>query len=457
MIVPFKEYPWPIIEGRTPKPHQIETVKFHLLNKRSYNLSTMGTAKTMSALWACDFLMMNKKIDCVLVVAPLSTIETVWYDEVRNNLPHRKVVIVHHPNKAVRRQLLQKEAHFYITNHDGVKVLNQELINKKFKVVIIDELTCCKNFSIERTKAMKRITDKADAVWGLTGEPTPNSPTEAFGQAKVVTPHTAPRYFARFRDATMTQFDQYTYIPKLGWQDVVYKTLSPYIRFTLEQVAPDMPPLTFETRKFEMTKEQKKYYDQMHKEFVIEYNKGLITAVNSGVKALKLLQIGCGSVRDTEQDTAIIIDNKPKLQELITILEESKKLIVFVPFRDSLAAIAEYLRSKKISVGVVHGDVPRKERVQIFSNFQKRDLQVLVMHPKTSAHGLTLTKSHVIVWFGPYPDNEIYGQANARIRRFGQEHPQVIIKFQNSDAEKRVYAILNRKGKMSKSLLELFK
>ncbi len=455
-IITFDKYPFPISDGKKAKDHQIETAKFHLLNKRAYNLSTMGTGKTLSALWANDFLLCNEKIGKVLIAAPLSTIESVWFDEIRANLPHRKAVILH-GSKSIRKQLLGRDAHFYIVNHDGAKVINDELVNAKFDTFIIDELTCCKNFTIDRTKAIKRIADECQAVWGLTGEPTPNSPTEAFGQAKVVNPDKAPRYFSHFRDATMVQFDEYTYVPKIGWEQKVYDILSPYIRYTLEDVEKDMPPITFETRKFPMTAEQKKYYDQMYKDFVIEYENGMITAVNAGVKANKLAQIGCGSVRNTETGSVLRLDNKHKLNELLAVLQETKKLIVFVPFRDSINAVSEFLTSKNISNAVVHGDVQRSSRVHIFDDFQRRDLRVLVMHPKTSAHGLTLTRSHTIIWMGPYADNEIFSQANARIRRISQNRPQLVLRFECSPVERHIYSIIDRKIRMSTTLLELFK
>ena len=167
-------------------------------------------------------------------------------------------------------------------------------MTEKFDVVIIDELTVCKNFQTKRTKTIKAICDKAQAVWGLTGEPTPNAPTEAFGQAKVVNPTRAPIYFSHCRDSVMMQMDTHTYIPRLGWEEKVAAVLAPNIRYTLTDVAKDMPPITFEEREFEMTPDQKKAFDQMYKDFVIEYERGLITAVNSGVKANKLLQICAG-------------------------------------------------------------------------------------------------------------------------------------------------------------------
>ena len=51
----LRSYKWP---GKyTPFAHQKETSAFLTLNKRAFVFSEPGTAKTVSALWAADYLM----------------------------------------------------------------------------------------------------------------------------------------------------------------------------------------------------------------------------------------------------------------------------------------------------------------------------------------------------------------------------------------------------------------
>ena len=50
-----RRYNWP---GKyTPMAHQIETAAFLTLNKKAFVFSEPGTGKTLSALWAADYLM----------------------------------------------------------------------------------------------------------------------------------------------------------------------------------------------------------------------------------------------------------------------------------------------------------------------------------------------------------------------------------------------------------------
>lgn len=94
-MVKFSEYIWPARKGLTPYSHQIETTKFLLTYKKAYVLNEMGTGKTMSALWASDFLMINDKVRRVLIIGPLSTLQSVWGREIFMNFPHRKYRIAH--------------------------------------------------------------------------------------------------------------------------------------------------------------------------------------------------------------------------------------------------------------------------------------------------------------------------------------------------------------------------
>ena len=61
-----------------PFSHQSVTAGFLTLNPRGFILSEMGTGKTLSLLWATDYLMQQSLMGSLLIVSPLSTLERVW-------------------------------------------------------------------------------------------------------------------------------------------------------------------------------------------------------------------------------------------------------------------------------------------------------------------------------------------------------------------------------------------
>lgn len=455
----FSEYPFPCKYDK-PYKHQVETVKAMLSWKKLYVLNTMGTGKTLSSLWACDLLMINRKINKVLVIMPLSTMFAVWAKEIVENIPHRRYSILH-GSKQRRIANLEREADFYLINHDGIKVIEDEIIKAKFDIIVIDELTAYKSRTADRSKCMLRIARSAKAVWGMTGDPMPHCPTEVYSQAKIVNPKNPdfePKFF-KFRDKVVYQipFDPYNWYKRDGAEHYIAKILQPCIRFELRQCV-DLPPVVFEDRQVELSPEQKRAYKEMAKKYRTQCEEGVITAANAGVKWGKLLQISSGVAYGTNKQI-VHLDCKGKLKELYEIFlqTEQKKLIVFSMFRATMEVIDTYLTDKGVSCEMIMGGMSVMKRTRAISDFQDGDLNVLIVQPKTASHGLTLVAANTIVWFTPPPSNESYQQANARISRPGQSRTQVIIRIFSTKSEEKSYKGIESNENMSKLLFGLIK
>ena len=442
----------------TPYSHQQATVEFLTLNPRSYCLLDMGLGKSISVLWAYDYLRSIGKARKMLVLSPLSTLERVWGDEIFTHFPHLTYSVLHASNKARRLKLLAQDVDIYIMNHDGVKVICEELAARDdIDVVTVDELSAFRNAGTDRFKAMKRILNKREWVWGLTGSPIPNRPTDAWAQCQLIAPERVPKYYSRFRDLTMKQLSTFNWVPRPEALTIVQDAMQPAIRFKRGECL-DLPPTTITTRHVELSPEQKRMYKDVLSKLHTECATGQITAVNEAVKVGKLIQICCGTAYGDERQE-IIIPAEPRLEVLHEIVEEAEgKVIVFIPLTGALQNVAEYLKAKGITVEVVHGGVSKNERDRIFRDFQKSsNPRVLVANPKTMSHGLTLTAASVIVWFTPVFDNDTYEQACARITRPGQKRNTLIVHIEGSEVERRCYRRLMDKGKLQGTLLQMIK
>lgn len=458
LLVPFDRYTWPMKnKEHTPYSHQKETTIFLIRNKRSFVLNDLGTGKTLSALWACDFLKLNGKIKKVLISSPLSTIKSVWGNEIFFNFINRKYALAH-GRREERALAIKADVDFVIINHDGLVTMENELLREKFDVFIIDELTAFKNHKTDRYKSAKKIADKCKAVWGMTAEPTPNSPVEAYGQAKVVNDQNPflPPLFTKYRDMVEEKITTHISMPVLGAEKLVHKILQPSIRFERDKCI-DIPPCQYIDLEVTMTDAQKKAYEQMRKQLVIEYKDGLITAANAAVKAMKLTQIACGWVKDDEGNVHEL-DSKIRLDELweIYLNTHKSKLIVFTGFRAAVEGVTKFFKDKKVNAEFIHGSVGQNTRASLINDFQNGDLNVLVIQPQSSAHGITLTAADTVVWHGLVPSGEVYRQANGRITRIGQRRKQTVFRMIGCQAERRIATILDNKGRMSDGTLELF-
>lgn len=446
-------YDWP---GRWPPfEHQRQTAAFLTNHRKCLVLNEIGTGKTQSALWAADYLMSVGAIRKVLVISPLSTLERVWGDAIFMGFPERTFTVLHGTAEK-RKKLLNQDVDFFIINHDGFPIIADETIGR-FDLVIVDEAAVLRNPSTRRFKIFRRWMDKNPdtRLWLMTGTPTPNEPTDAWALAKLVDNPDLTPTFTAFRDQVMMKVAQWTFVPRNDAIDTVKRVLQPSVRFTRDECF-DLPETMVQTRKVDLTPEQKRHYKKMLKELITEVGAaGTISAVNEAVKVQKLVQIACG-VAYGEDGREIELDASPRVNLVKDIIEEAgEKVIVFVPLTGTLHMLEREL-SKHWSVGVVNGSVSAKKRDLIFKGFQDhRDPHVLIAHPGTMAHGLTLTTASTIIWYGPCNSNETYVQANGRIERIGKTKSSNLIHIEATDLEHKAYTRLQNKQSLQGLLLDL--
>lgn len=447
-------YDWP---GKfRPYEHQRETAAFLTINQRALVLNEIGTGKTQSALWAADYLIQTGQVKKVLIISPLSTLERVWGDAIFFGFPNRKAVVLHGTADR-RRKLLRTEADFYIINHDGFPII-AEITKDMFDLIIVDEAAVLRNHSTQRYKVMRRWMDKnpETRLWLMTGTPTPNDPTDAWTLAKLVRSPFVPEYFTAFRDQVMMKIGMYKWMARPNSMELVKNVLQPAVRYTRDECF-DLPDTVTQTRKVELTPDQKKHYQAMVRHLVTESgtDAGTITAVNEAVKMQKLVQIACGVAYDDDK-TNVELDCSPRLNLVKELIEEAgEKVIVFVPLTGTLEMLEREL-AKHWTVGVVNGSVSSTKRNAIFHSFQnERDPHVLIAHPATMAHGLTLTSASTVIWYGPVTSNEQYVQANGRIERIGKRHVSNVIHIEATDLEHKMYTRLQNKQKLQGLLLDL--
>jgi SNF2 family DNA or RNA helicase len=455
-------YDWP---GRfKPFDAQITTAAFMAQHNRCFNLNDLGTGKTLSTLWAYDYLRSIGSVRKAIVVTPLSTLERTWADEVFNHFPHLTTAVLH-GSREKRLKMLATDADLYLINHDGLKVAGMvEAINARddIDLVIIDEVSqAARTASSDRWKSLAKIVrhqvedGKHRLAWGLTGTPTPSNPTDAWAQCRLLVPDAVPPYFNSFKMQVMRQISQFVWVPREDAQEIVYEAMQPAIRFKRDEVV-DLPPCTFVEREVELTPAQKKAYKEMLAKLQAEFDSGEVTAVNEAVKAQKLIQILCGGVYGKDGEVHHI-DARPRYEAVREVCEESSsKTIVFVPFVSMVEPLKEYLEKSGFSVACIHGGVSKHERDVIFTSFQKaEDPQVLVSIAQAMSHGLTLTAASTIVWAAPITSNDIFEQANARVSRPGQKLNQLIVMIEGSPIERKYYQRLKEKGRVQGILLDM--
>jgi SNF2 family DNA or RNA helicase len=287
------------------------------------------------------------------------------------------------------------------------------------------------------------------------------TPLDVYGQAKIVNPKSVPSYYGQFRDDMMIRANMFRWVPRPEAKQRAYEILQPAIRFTKEECL-DLPERLYNTRELAMSPQQHAYYEKLRKELLIQAAGVEVSAVNAAVQMGKLLQIASGAVyADALEDSRPVLefDCKEKLNEMLEIIEQaSHKVLIFGMYQHTIERIGAFLTAHGIANEEIHGGVPVKRRTDIINRFQATpDPRVLVIQPKATAHGVTLTAANVVVWFSPTTSAETYIQANDRVHRNGQRNPCLVVHLCSSPVERKLYKALEERTSTPAALLSMNK
>lgn len=445
--------------------HQIATAEFLTFHKRAFVLNEMGTSKTASALWAADYLMSKGVIGKVIVVSPLSTLELVWADEIFQCLMHRSYAVLH-GTREKRMDLLAGNFDFYIINHDGLKIIADELKKRTdINLMIVDEAAAYRNSQTGRFKLLEATIQPHHRLWLMTGTPCPNSPCDAWALTRLVNPSNVPRFFGAWRRQTMIQMTQYKWVPRPESYKMAYDAMQPAVRFKKADCL-DLPPVMFESRKCNVTSEQAGLMAQMKKEAATELSNGVqITAANAADKIGKIRQILCGAIKDQNTGEYHSIAHGPRFDLLMECIEQAAaKVLVIVPFKGIIYNLADEIEEAWAKDGlpwqldIVNGDVPPKQRTEKFREFKTNpNLKLMLCHPRVMAHGITATDADVMIFYAPIYSNEESQQVMDRINRPGQVRKMTIFRIGATSLEWNIYAQVEGKRLNQESILEMYK
>lgn len=457
----------PLAPEITPLPHQWHTLGFQLENKICYNLSACGSGKTLPAVLAIAALFESGAEGRILVIAPLSVITSTWRDHLAQFSPSIPIMCM---DVSVRRKKQCKELADFkgivLVNPDGVQSVWHELCYWKPGLLVIDELAgYYRNVRTNRWKACASLIYKCQpARWAFTGTPITKNLMDSYAQILLVNPAMMPRSqrtgkvitYVQFRDMLMTNPAPHIWVPKADALARVHALMQPAIRFGREVMGNIKTPIRIR-KEIALTAEQKALLQALINDGKAKYGSSHINAKEAMTLATKAAQIALGEVYDSKGNT-VNVPSGPRVQALLDVFEEVEgtPVIVSVPYIPAMLALAETLRLKGWRVAVIYGDTKQADRADQIRRFQGGEYDFLLCHPKTLAHGVTLTRSSTVVWYGPTYDLELVSQLNDRIFRYGQTGQPLIVEFSGTAIENRIYATTHGKETLSGKFIDLF-
>lgn len=441
--------------------HQLKSLKHDLTTPIVFDTSDPGTGKTFVAIKAFE-RRRKKKTGCALILAPKSLLRSTWAADFKKFAPALTVVVA---TAEVRESTFAEKADAYVTNIDAVKWLAKQPKSffAKFDTLIIDESSAYKHATSQRSKAVAKIAKYFKYKRAMTGTPNGRSITDVWHQVYLLDEGARlGRSFFAFRNSVCTPTQVGRSDKAIRWDDkdgaeeAVFGLLSDIvIRHKFEDCV-DIPANHRYTLEYELSAKQRKAYEQMETTQMLWLGKEpSVIAVNAAVVANKLLQVASGAVYGTGEDPVLVDDGRYKM--VLDLVEERKHSLVFFLWKHQRDALVAEADKRGMSFCVIDGSVSERERDRLVTAYQAGAYQVMFAHPKSAAHGLTLTRGTTTIWTSPSYDLEIVEQGSKRQHRMGQtQKTETITIIAPGTIDERVYEILQKKNTRMKNLLDLF-
>jgi SNF2 family DNA or RNA helicase len=436
-----KTWKWPYEWLGTPYEHQKDMIMAGAAIDKLALLADCGTGKTLSIINIINYRkFIKKQIRRTLVICPRSIMKAAWEEDLEKFAPQMSFIILWHVNKKKRIEYLQQDKDIYIINFDGVKVIKNELIERGFDMVVLDESSKVKNHKSQVFKAINNVGSYAKYRYISTATPTPNSAQDAWAQFYFL--DQGETLGNSFKDFEFDYFDRIDinngigeyvfskFIPKPKAIEKLNKIIMQRsIRIKAENCL-DLPEKKFIDRKISMTPKQESYYREMEEDLFTELEEEeIIEATNTLVKIMKLRQITSGfimSAEDVPQGILLMPENEnPKIQATDDLLEQiinsGNKAIIWAQFRMEIELLKERYRKKYGAVDF-YGATSEKNRDKNINAFKNSpECSVLIAHPASLGHGVTLTVANSIIYYSLDYSYENYYQSSKRIDRIGQK------------------------------------
>ena len=399
----------------------------------------------------------------MLVLAPRSLLRSVWANDIRKFAPQLRVSVADASNRAAA---FEADADVYVTNIDAVKWIAEQksVFFKRFDELVIDESTAYKHHTSQRSKSVSKISKFFKNRCCLTGTPNSNSITDVWHQAFILDGGARlGNSFYRFRDSVCTptqvgrNANALKWADKEGAEEAVFSLLSDIVvRHKFEDCV-DIPANHQYVLDYELTPKQMRSYTELETTqlLTLRGKSPAILAINAAAVATKLLQVASGAVYDGLGGYQVIDNSR---YEMVLDLVEQRKhsLVIFLWKHQRDALVAEAVK-RGVNYAVLDGETSDKRREEIVQGFQAGVYQVIFGHPKTVAHGYTLTRGTATIWASPTYDLEHFKQGSKRMHRIGQtQKTETIIIVAKGTIDEKAYELMEGKNARMTNLLDLF-
>lgn len=445
-----------------PHDYQLFAINYIESHPISAVLLDMGLGKTSITLTALSNLLFDSfEVHKILIIAPLRVAKDTWPSELKK-WDHLKDLIwsVAVGSETERIAALKKDADIYIINRENLQwLIESKTLPFCYDMVVIDELSSFKNHQSKRFKALRKVRPLITRVVGLTGTPTSNGLMDLWAEFRLLDMgKRLGRFIGHYRNTYFTPDKRngqivFSYMPLPSAENAIYRQISD---ITISMKSTDhlkMPKLISLEYPVTLLETERKRYEKLKQDLVLQLPGGDVTAANAASLSGKLCQMSNGAIYSDHEDIIRIHDRKLDALEDLIESANGKPLLVAYWFRHDLLRITERLEHLKVTFSVLDSS-------DSIAKWNKGELPVALIHPASAGHGLNLQSGgSSLIWFGLTWSLELYQQTIARLWRQGQTEKTVIVQhiITSGTIDSQILKALSKKDKTQTALIDAVK
>lgn len=411
-----------------------------------------------------------------LVICPLILIENAWLEDATRFFPDMAVVNCHAATPAERIAKLELPGQVYISNTESFIKYQSYFESMKFDGCFVDESSSMKSHKSKVSKALVDYAQKVDRFYLLSGTPAPNGEWEYYMQLKAIDYYGLQQSYTQFKEHYFTNVSYNPQYEKLSLRPDKKEELTALIRnyaiYVDKEDVLNTPGRTFHEIELEMPADLKKHYAKMKNDLYVEIldTDATITAPSTAAKLNKLNQISSGFIMDTQarkenqfydekkQEWYLLTDYRFK--KLLEMLEEfgDEQVLIWANYHVEFDMIKSLLGDR---CRCVYGGVSLDEKNEAIKLFKAKKVQYLIANPASADKGLTLTNTHIAVYFSLSWSYELFKQSMERIygaKRSQPLHCEYYVLIAKGSIDRVLYSdVLQGKSNASYAILNHLK
>lgn len=401
------------------------------------------------------------------------------------------VIVVTNYETAIRQPMGPKYKQVTYKDQYGMEKKRNKLedpgfvASSQFDMIIADEAHKLMHHTSLTSRVFAYWSPTATFRLALTGTPLGHSPLSIYGIYKFVDPDVFPMSFTKFR-SRYAQMGGFQGKQVLSWQnlDELHDIIDQH-SFSVTKDVLDLPPVVNSVRYGELSTEEWKNYREMEADFQTdvldqieefhgemtqrndadeleitpEYQAFLATrnikAVNVLAQMMKLSQVACGFISDTEAKTLHDVGTSKLelLEETLDELDPEEPFVVFARFTHSIQAIKERLRKRGIKVAELSG------KANDLKAWQRGEYTAIVVQLQSGGAGIDLTRCgdkpcHYCIYFSKDYNWLMHEQSLSRSHRPGQTETTYFISLiMQGTIDETIEDVLANRGDLVTSVL----